>query len=192
MSWEAVQAELRAIDPSIRLRFDQEPKGRRPARNRWVVERADPEEPGRFHLILVWQTPEGDFMPPDQRIVHKIHEMDTWRYGARNVAQWVRGGGRRAFLNAMGQRETDFDPFETEASRIERIRFREAAHEYGDRLFHHLRQSPDYAPATGEEEKRTRRMIDEQAECSDLLEQGLPIATERAPEGHIRVQRAAT
>jgi len=106
---------------------------------------------GRRHKIMAVVGPGGSFRPLDNRVMETLYRCDTWRFGGQDWNRW-RNGGRRAWLNSLGERDGEDDPFTPEAERAAEKRYHEDAEELARKIMHFLKKDPAFAPT--EEEAR--------------------------------------
>lgn len=187
---EAFVEDLKRFDPQLRVRWSQEPVrtlGGRPL-NRWVVERLS-ERRGWIQVMVV-QDDDGGFRPLDRRVIHRLHECDTFRFGGENLGQW-KSWGRRAFLNGKGLREDEDDPYKEPLEQMADQRYTEAAAELGDRLLRVLKKDPGYCTVSGADEKQIRRRSDDAEEVAEAKRIGRGTLELDPSDRHVRVRKGS-
>lgn len=183
---EAIARDLKALDESLRARFATEPgRGGAPS-PRWVVERFSPKA-GKWVEVMRVCNEDGSYRPLDNRVLVRLHEMDTWAHGGQNWATW-NGYARRNMMNKMGLRESESDPFMEPWERAAERRYHENAAAMAEEFMSVIRKDPNYCHLQGGDEKALRQRLDDADEVRHAKRINRGILERHPKYRHVRVR----
>ncbi len=183
---EAFVRDLETLDPKLRARFATEPAPGNLPTERWVIERYS-DRRGQWIEVLRVMEEDGGFRPLDNRVIHRLHEMDTWAHGGAHWGSW-NSYARRVFMNKHGLRESAADAYMEPWKRAAERRYFEQAERLAEEFMHVMKKDPNYATLKAEDEKRVRQAIDDQEEVKRARTLGKGVLEKHPTFGHVRVR----